>query len=405
MFSRTSRPAARCACRQLHAPRASRNVRFQSTSAESSASSGSSSALIGGVAGGAVAFGAGYAWYHFSGAKTAVRTVKETQDYANSVKQGLVKNAPEPDKVLQWLRETTTSYAAWIPGARGYIDTLFDDLETIKGKHGPEFDSIVKDAYAEMKDLSKKGGANADTAFQAMSILQKHLNRLLELSGDAAEDILNNHPQLKEKVGGGLDQLKEMGDAYGPQAKEEVNKTWEQISGIIKKGASLDAANQIRQLIQEKREKLQKLGDEAWSKGMEESKQYLDKNPKVKELVEKNADALKKGNFTELWGLIKDSASSGKTDDVEKYVKDKVGQAKDTAQSSGLNIDLDKWSSLIPGGSGVLSQLKDLQMVGEKKGKDAESVLKDTANELQEVLKKRKEQLEKLADEAKEESK
>ncbi|KAL5044370.1 hypothetical protein BDW71DRAFT_101283 [Aspergillus fruticulosus] len=405
MFSRTSRPAARCARRQLHAPKGTRNVRFQSTSSESSASSGTSPALIGGVAGGAVAFGAGYAWYHFSGAKTAVRTVKETQDYANSVKQGLVKNAPEPDKVLQWLRETTTSYAAWIPGARGYIDTLFDDLETIKGKHGSEFDSIVKDAYAEMKDLSKKGGANADTAFQAMGILQKHLNRLLDLSGDAVEDILNNHPQLKEKVGGSLDQLKEMGDAYGPQAKEEVNKTWEQISGIVKKGASLDAASEIRKLVQEKREKLQRLGDEAWSKGMEESKQYLDKNPKVKELVENNADALKKGNFTELWGLVKDSTSSGKTEDIEKYVKDKVGQAKDTAQSSGFNIDLDKWSSLIPGGSGVLSQLKDLQTVGEKKGKDAESVLKDTANELQEVLKKRKEQLEKLADEAKEESK
>ncbi|KAL4901994.1 hypothetical protein BDW74DRAFT_66554 [Aspergillus multicolor] len=403
MFSRTSRPAARAARRQLHAPKTSRNTRFQSTS--SNPSPGSSGALAGGAAGGAVALSIGYAWYHFSGAKTAVRTVKETQDYANSLKQGLVRNAPEPDKALQWLRETASGYAAWIPGARGYVDTLFDDLETIKGKHGEEFDNIVKDAYKEMKDLSKKGGANADTAFSAMSILQKHLNRLLDLGGDAAEDILNNHPQLKEKVGGSIDQLKELGDAYGPQAKEEVNKTWEQISEIVKKGASLDAANEIRKLVQEKREKLQKLGDEAWSKGMEESKQYLDKNPKIKELVENNAEKLKKGNFSELWGLVKESASSGKTEDVEKYVKDKVGQAKDTAENSGFSIDLDKWSGFVPGGSEVLSQLKDLQTVGEKKGKDAEGVLKETASELQEVLKKRKEQLEKLADEAKKEAK
>ncbi|KAL2795146.1 hypothetical protein BJX66DRAFT_302332 [Aspergillus keveii] len=400
MFSRTSRPAARCARRQLYGPS---KARLQSTSSQPSSSSGTNPALVGGLAGGAVAFGAGYAWYHFSGAKTAVRTVKETQNYANSVKQGIVKNAPEPDKALQWFRETTKSYAAFIPGARGPIDTAFDDLEKIREKHGGEFDAIMRDAYGEMRDLSRKGGANMDTAFQALQILQKHLNRLLDLSGDAAEDILDNHPKLKEKVGGSWDQLKEMGDAYGPQAKEEVNRTWEQITGIVKKGASLDAVEEVKKLLQEKREKLQKLGDEAWKKGMDESKQYLDKNPKVKELVENNADALKKGNFTELWGLVKESASSGKTEDVEKYVKDKVGKAKDTAQSSG--IDLDKWSSLVPGGSEILSQLQTLQSLGEKKGKEAEGVLKDAASELQEVLKKRKDQLEKIADEAKQESK
>jgi ElaB/YqjD/DUF883 family membrane-anchored ribosome-binding protein len=400
MFSRTSRPAARCARRQLYGPS---KARLQSTSSQSSSSSGTNPALVGGLAGGAVAFGAGYAWYHFSGAKTAVRTVKETQNYANSVKQGIVKNAPEPEKALQWFRETTKSYAAFIPGARGPIDTAFDDLEKIREKHGGEFDAIMRDAYGEMRDLSRKGGANMDTAFQALQILQKHLNRLLDLSGDAAEDILENHPKLKEKVGGSWDQLKEMGDAYGPQAKEEVNRTWEQITGIVKKGASLDAVEEVKKLLQEKREKLQRLGDEAWKKGMDESKQYLDKNPKVKELVENNADALKKGNFTELWGLVKESASSGKTEDIEKYVKDKVGKAKDTAQSSG--IDLDKWSSLVPGGSEILSQLQTLQSLGEKKGKEAEGVLKEAASELQEVLKKRKDQLEKIADEAKQESK
>ncbi|KAL5334000.1 hypothetical protein BJX70DRAFT_379521 [Aspergillus crustosus] len=404
MFTRTSRPAARCARRQLYAPsKSSRtNARFQSTSSQSSAS-GSNPALVGGLAGGAVALSAGYAWYHFSGAKTAVRTVKETQNYANSVKQSITRNAPEPDQALKWFRDTTKSYAALIPGARGYVDTLFDDLETIKEKHGGDFDAIIKDAYSDLKNLSKKGGANADTAFQALHILQKHLNRLLDLSGDAAEDILDNHPQIKEKVGGSWDQLKELGDAYGPQAKEEVNKTWSQISSIVMGGVSVKSVDEIRKLIQDKREKLQKLGDEAWQKGLEEYQQYIDKNPKVKELVENNADALKKGNFTELWGLVKDSASSGKTEDVENYVKDKVSKAKDTAEQSG--VDLDKWSNLVPDGSKVLTQLQSLQAIGEKKGKDAEGVLKETVGELEEVLKKRKEQLEKIADEAKEERK
>lgn len=391
-----SRTAARCGRRQLYRPKTGRpNARFQSTS-PNQPPQGTNSALVGGIAGGAVAFGTGYVWYQVSGAKAAVRTVKETQDYADSLKQGIIKNAPEPDKALQWLRDTTQSYAAFIPGARGYIDALFDDLETVKGKHGREFDSIIRDAYAEMKDLSKKGGANVDTAFQGLQILQKHLNRLLDLSGDAAGDIINNHPKLKEKLGGSFDQLKEMGDAYGPQAKEEVNRTWQQVTDIIKGGAGIASVEEIRTLVQEKRDKLQKLGDEAWQKGMDEYKQYLDKNPKVKELVEDNADALKKGDFSKLWTLVKDSASSGKTDEVEKYVKEKAGQAKDTVE-----IDLDKWSSIIPGVSDVLNELQSLQTAGAKKGKDAESVLRDTVGELQEVLKKRKEELEKIGDEVK----
>ncbi|KAL3476706.1 hypothetical protein BJX99DRAFT_138530 [Aspergillus californicus] len=402
MFSRSSRPAACCARSQLHASKFRPNARFQSTSQQSS-SSGSNGALMGGLAGGTVALAGGYAWYHFSGTKTIVNSARETQNYVNSLKKGIANNAPEPDKALQWFRDTVKSYVAVIPGARQPIDTAFDDLEKIKEKHGGEFDAIVRDAYSEMKGLSKKGGANVDTAFQALQILQKHMNRLLDLSGDAAGDILDNHPKLKEKLGGSFDQLKEMGDAYGPQAKDEVNKTWDQITGIVKSGASIESVDEIRKLVQDKREKLQKFGDEAWQKGMEESKQYLDKSPKVKELVENNADALKKGNFSDLWGLVKDSATSGKTEDIEKYVTDRAGKAKDQAQSSG--IDLDKWSSMVPGGSDILSQLQSLQTIGEKKGKDAESVLKDTVGDLQEVLKKRKDELEKIADEAKEESK
>ncbi|KAL2867836.1 uncharacterized protein BJX67DRAFT_77963 [Aspergillus lucknowensis] len=397
MFTRPSRFSARCARRQLYAPR---RVRFQSTASQEPPP-GNNSAIIGGIAGGSVAFLGGWVWYNFSGAKTAIKTFKEAQNYANSVKQGIAKNAPEPDKALQWFRDIAKSYAGFIPGARGLIDTTVDDLERIRERHQGEFDAIMRDAYAEMRDLSRKGGANVDTAFQALHILQKYLDKLLGLSGDAAEDILENHPKLKEKLGGSWDQLREMGDAYGPQAKEELNRTWEQITGILKGGAGFGSVDEIRKLLQEKREKLQKLGDEAWQRGMEESKQYLDKNPKVKELVESNADTLKKGNFSELWGLIKDSASSGKTDEVEKYVKDKVGQAKNQAQGSA-GINLDKWSTRVPRGSEILSQLQSLQSLGEKKGKEAEDVLKEAASELEEVLKKRKEQLEEIADEVKE---
>ena len=342
----------------------------------------------------------GYTWYHFSGAKTLVNTSKQTQAYLDQAKQTISQKAPEPNEAFRWLRDTAKSYAVFIPGARGYVDTVFDDLEKIKKDHGKEFDEVVRNAYTELSDLSKKEGAlTMASASQALSVLQKHAKQLFDLAGDAAENVLNDHPQLKEKVGGGFDQLKEMGDAYGPQAKEEVNKTWQQISGILQRGASVDSAEDIKKLIQEKKTKLEKLGDEAWQKGFEESRQYLDKSPKLKQMVEDNADTLKKGNLQDLWGLVKESASSGKTEDVEKYIKDKVGQAKESSLG-----DLD-WQKMVPGGSSVIPQLQSLQAIAQKRGSEAEEVLKQTVEELQDVLKKRKEQVEKIAEKGKEDSK
>jgi cell division septum initiation protein DivIVA len=233
-----------------------------------------------------------------------------------------------------------------------------------------------------------------------MVVLQKHVKQLYDLAGDAAENVLDNHPQLKEKFGGGFNQLKELGDAYGPQAKEEVDRTWQQIYSIVKRGASIESTEEIKNLIQEKKTKLEKLGDEAWKKGFEESQRYLDKSPKLKQMVEDNADTLKKGNPKDLWALVKESASSGKIEDVEKYINEKVRQAK----KSGTG-DLDKWLNMVPGGSNVIPQLQSLQTIAQNKGGEAENVLKETVEEIQNVLKKRKEQVEKIAEEGKEESK
>jgi hypothetical protein len=356
--------------------------------------------LIGGLAGGTAALITGYTWYHFSGAKTLMNTTRQTQAYIDQAKQTVAQKTPEPNEAFRWLRDTAKSYAVFIPGARGYVDTAFDDLEKIRNDHGKEFDEVVKNAYNELSDLWKKEDLSIDSASKGLSVLQKYMKQLFDLAGDSAENIIDNHPQLKEKLGGSFGQLKEMGEAYGPQAKEEVNKTWQQISSIVQRGASAESAEEIKNLVQEKKKKLEKLGDELWQKGFESSQQYLDKSPKLKQMVEENADVLKKGNTQELWGLVKESASSGKVEDVEKYIKDKVGQAKD----SGFG-DLDKWLKMVPGGSSVIPQLQSLQAAAQKKGGEAEKVLGETVEEVQNVLKKRKEQLEKLAEEGKEETK
>lgn len=390
MLSRISRPSARCARQHLRTPTSPpplRTVRFQSTSTGPS-SPGANPALLGGLAGGTVAFVAGYTWYHFSGAKALVKSSQEAQSYLHQAKQTIAEKTPEPNAAFQWLKDTAKSYAALIPGGRSYVDATFDKLESVQRSHGDEFDRVVKDAYDEVMEISRRGGLDVDTAVRVSRVLQKHLDRLLKLGGDVASDVLEEYPMVKEKVGGGFEQLKQMGDAYGPQAKEEVEKTWEQVRGLVEKGVSMESVDEISRLVQEKKEMLQRLGEESWQKGMEEVKPYLEQNPQVKELIEGNAQALKKGNVSELWKLVKESASSGKTEDLQKFVEEKVGQAKDGG--------LEHLGKMVPGGSDLVGQLQSLQSITQEKGKEAGGILEETVGEIKEVLKKRKKQLEDL---------
>lgn len=401
-----SRTAARSAqaVRVRGAHRAIRNTRFQSTNPPRDAdrAGGLHPAAVGGIAGAAVSLAGFYAWYHFSGAKTIVQKTSQIKFYFDDaqkkLKENIAEKAPEPNEALNWLRQSASFYGAFIPGAKQYIDSAFDDLDTIREKHGDEVDNIVKEAFNELKDVSQQG-LSAKTAQQAWDILQKHMTRIGELAGDAASEILNNHPQLKEKVGGNLDQLKKLGDQYGPEAKRQVEETWDQIRDIMKSGVSAETATKIKNLVQEKSEMIKRMGDEAWKKGMEQAKPYLDKNPKVKELVEKNADALKRGNVQELWQTVKQSVETGDTSKIEQYVK----QATDKAKQSGFG-GLDQIMGRFGGGE-IIPKLQQLQQVAQKHGQEAEKLFKEAMDEIQQVLSKKSDQAKALADKAKKDSK
>ncbi|KAK4994394.1 hypothetical protein LTR66_005563 [Elasticomyces elasticus] len=382
------------------------NARFQST--QSNPPSQTGPAVIGGLIGGLTVFGIGYGYYYFSGAKTVVNYSQQAKAYFNQTSQKVkesIPEAPEPSEALKWLRQTANSYAVFIPGASSLINKAFDDVDAIHRKHGQEVDDIVKNAYGEIKEITKKG-LNLDTAQEAWQALQKYGQQIAELAGDAAEDILNNHPQLKEKVGGRIDQLKSMGEQYGPEAKKQVEETWSQITDVMKGGFSAQNMEKARKLIEEKVEQVKKMGDEAWKKGMEQAKPYLDKNPKIKELVEKNADALKQGNAMELFQNIKDSVQSGSTEDLEKYVNGAVDKAKKSAggmMSGGGGLE--QLLKMIPGGDQIAPKLSHLQEVAQKHRKEGESILKETIDEIQKVLSKQSEKAKKLAESAKEDSK
>lgn len=307
-------------------------------------------------------------------------------------------STPEPNELLKWFRQTATSYSVFIPGAKTYVDAAFNDLDTIEQKHRGEVNDIVSKAYSDMKAASKNG-LSVETAQQTWEILQKALSQLADLAGDSASEILDNHPELKEKVGGNLDQLKGMANSYGPEAKKELDATYGQIKDVIAGGVGVETIEKVRKIVQEKVEKVKKLGDEAWKKGMEQAKPYLDKNPKIKEQIEKNADALKAGNVGELYEKLKE----GNADSIQSYIKEATEKA--AKGGAGMGKDIEKYVKMIPGGDKIFPKLMQLQEVAKKHGDEAEKILKETYDEIAEVLQKRTKQAEKLAGKAKEEAK
>lgn len=342
----------------------------------------------------------GYSYYYFSGAKSVVNAASAAKNDFKVFTDSLQKNAPEPSQALQWLRSTATSYAAFIPGAKSYVDSAFDDLDKVQYKHGHEMDEIANKAYKELKEATKSG-MSMQTAAKAWEILEKTMNDIAQLAADSAEDILDNHPKLKESVGGNLDKLKGMADSYGPEAKKELDETYQQIKDVIKGGVSLETANKIKKVIEEKTDKVKQLGDQAWKKGLEQTRPYLDKSPEMKKLVEENADALKQGNIGELFEKVKDAASSGNLDSLKEYAE----KAKEKAKNTGVGKSLEQYAKMIPGGSEILPRLQKLQEVAKTKSGDAEKVLGAAYKDVQDLLEKRIKELEGLAEDAKRESK
>jgi hypothetical protein len=394
------RPAMRAAKPQFRAQQS----RFETTVSSGTATSGNSGAgshaAIGAVSGAAAAVAVGYIFYRTSGARDVVMATKTTKSYVNSAAQKIKETTPEPNEALAWLRNAAQSYAAFIPGAKGYVDSAFDDLDAVREKHGDEVDSIVREAYEEMRGVLSNGDVSLVTAHKTWEVLSKHMSRIAELAGDASQQIMDNHPQLKEKVGGNWDKLKEYGDKYGPEAKKEVDRTWKQVGDVVKTGVSPANIDKIKSIVQEKVEKLKKLGDEAWDKGMEQAKPYLDKNPKVKELIEQNADALKGGDVQQLYNRVKKAVENGDTGDLEGYIKSATDKAKD----SGFG-GLDQYLNKIPGGDQIIPKLGQLQEVAQKHGDEAQKIMKDAIGEIGEILKKRGDEAAELAKKAKEDSK
>ena len=260
---------------------------------------------------------------------------------------------------------------------------------------------MIKTAYDELKEISQEG-MSLSSASKAWDILQRHSRRIADLAGDAGQELIDNHPALKDKVGGNLDQLKQMGDKYGPEAKKQVDEIWEQIRGVVKSGVSAESIPKIHSLVQEKMQKMQELGGKLWEQGMEKAKPYLDKSPEAKEVIEKNAEQLKQGNIQELSEKIKEGVQSGNMDSLKSYVQTTVDKVK---QRGGQGGGLENYLKMIPGGNEIIPKLTQMQQIAQQHGEEAEKIAKDTFQEIEEVLRRRVGEAQELAEKAEKKAK
>ncbi|KAL2874054.1 hypothetical protein SGCOL_010735 [Colletotrichum sp. CLE4] len=393
------------ATRAVRAPR--QQLRFQSTTTSSSTGGGSSH-FGAGVAGGLAGAGLFFAIYSFTPAgRTASKVnkaAKEAEKKYTAAAQKLQENTPSADEAIDYIKQFAYSYVGWIPGGRSYVDSAFNDFETVRKNHKEEADKIVDDAYKQFQEVAK-AGLSLEAVHKAYEVLADITQKLASLGGDAIGDIVDNHPQLKEKLGGNIDQLKDLGDKYGPEAKKQVDETWKQVKDVLAGGFTASNFDKVRKLIEEKIQQVQKLGDEAWKKALEEAKPYLDKNPKVKELVEKNADALKKGNAKELFEKAKKATESGDLGGLESYVTDAVDKAKSKGSEVGMSFGLDQYFKMIPDGDKIIPKLKQLREVADKHKEEGEKLFKETIEEVKKVLEAKSKKAEEIAEKAKKDAK
>ncbi|TDZ10347.1 hypothetical protein C8034_v012157 [Colletotrichum sidae] len=395
------------ATRAVRAPR--QQLRFQSTTSSSSAStSGSSSHFGAGVAGGVVGAGLLYTIYTFTPAgRTASKVNKAAKEAEKKYKvaaQKLQENTPSADQAIDYIKQFAYSYVGWIPGGRAYVDSAFNDFETVRKNHREEADELINDAYKQFQDVAK-AGLSLDAVHKAYEVLADLSKKIASLGGDALSDIIDNHPQLKDKLGGNIDQLKQLGDQYGPEAKKQVDETWKQVKDVLAGGFTASNFDKARKVIEEKIEQVKKLGDEAWKKALEEAKPYLDKNPKVKELVEKNADTLKQGNAKELFDKARSAVESGDLGGLESYVGDAVDKAKSKGSQLGSFAGLDQYFKMIPDGDQIIPKLKQLREVADKHKDEGEKLFKETIEEVKKVLESKAKKAEDIANKAKNEAK
>ena len=341
-----------------------------------------------------------------------VDSTKSVHQTLKSAAQTAVEKTPSPNEALKFLRSTAKSYAGLIPGASAYVDSSFDTLDQLSETHGEEVNKIVQKTYEDIRAVLQKGGMDAKTATQIYEILQKQGSELAELAKEAGMDVLEKHPELKEKLGGGWEELqrltKDAGDSEAAQqAKKIKDETVKAVQDIFQKGISAESIIKAKELIETKtkevRELSEKVARDAWKKGME---QYQDKMPENVKSFLSNSDTITglvsgggaTATVAAVIGKVKELASKkgGFNDqsfeELKKFVEGKVQDGK---QKGSIGLDaawktVESWLGSVPGGKQALEKAGDIDVsslssIAQGRGEDAQKLAQETYSDLLKV--------------------
>ncbi|KXX81846.1 hypothetical protein MMYC01_201818 [Madurella mycetomatis] len=385
---------------------------FQSTSTTTGTANSSHfmSGAAGGIAGASLLYGIYLMTPSGKMARKLNAAAREADKRYQQATTTIKEKAPDTDEAVNKIKEFCYSYVAWVPGGRQYVDAAFNDFAAIRESHSEEVDKIVSETYREFQDIAR-AGLSIEAASKAYDALTNLAKKLASLSGAAADQILERHPQLKEKVGGPIDQIQRLGAQYGPEARELVDNTWSQINDIMASGFSSESAEKVRRLLDDRTQQLHRIGDGLWEKGLEQAKPYLDKSPRLRELVTSNQDILKESNFTDLFKQIRSLGEGGDTSELEDYVKQAIDKAK-SAGEQGSPAAVGVGSSSISAlgqflgassndtGRKLRENIDLLTEVVDKHSAEGKELLEETKDDLRAVLQEKANKARKIVDNA-----
>ncbi|KAK9713038.1 hypothetical protein K7432_006740 [Basidiobolus ranarum] len=364
--------------------------------------------ILAGLAGGSAVVIGGYGWYHFSGAKDVVGKAQS----AFQTIQNIEAKTPPPGVIVNTVKSLSTPLLISIPGAK----TLLDQLQKLEDNHGPEIKKLWDETTQEVSKITANGWDEESTKKVTELIKQKttHLQELVkDIAEDVSDEFLNAFPQVKDAVGGSLEELKSLSGKGGEDAQKIVSKTYSQIKKTLDEGMNENTVSEITELIKDNMEDAKKLvgkaGDIAWDKSILLAGPFLDKMPDVKKKIEQATDVFSeaakehgpqvKDMAEDLMSQLKKISEKGINEDTIKeaktLVEEKLSELKDLKGKVGEQA----WNKAQELADPVLQKapelkkivdegVKEMKTLAEKKGPEASKIISDTYTEIKKIADK-----------------
>ncbi|EME41352.1 hypothetical protein DOTSEDRAFT_134841, partial [Dothistroma septosporum NZE10] len=212
----------------------------------------------------------------------------------------------------------------FLGGGREIVEKSFDDLKRVRECHETEVNEIVRDTDDELRVVPNRRGASLEAVNATCYILSRRSEEISSLAVDAAHQILESHPEMRDTLDCSFDQLRQLGDRLSPGAEKEVDETFSEVSRVVKQFIDSNTADEIRRKVEAKAQKDRRRIDRAWSFAMEQLRPTLEHNPRVKRIVEENLETLRQGRAKEVAEKIRQAIMSDSIAELEleRYIKD-----------------------------------------------------------------------------------